>query len=350
MTSPLCSSAKPRLKTKDLLQNLPSKARILLIRLRSMGDCLLLTSPIRALKEEFPDFRVSVLVESRFAGCFDGNPDIDEVLSISRKKEALRLAMRRFDLVVNLHGGPTSFAYALLARGPHIGFDQFQYKKLYRGLLPAPDPKLHSVEATMAAFQWLGVQRQDAPPLRFESQPGRLGQMQDALRSPYAVIHPAALMDTKRWEARRFAELARSLRDRGLSPVLTCGPGEESTVAEVAGHMTSPQILLGLRIPELAELIRGAKLYVGNDSGPMHLAAAVGTPILALWGSSDSKRWRPWSADHVVVQNPFECNPCPGYRCLVAPTPLCIESVTIEQAVGAAEQLLKNHDAHPQPR
>ena len=68
-----------------------------------MGDCLLLTSPIRALKEEFPGFRISVLVESRFAGCFDGNPDIDEVLAITRKKEGLRLARRRFKLVVNLH-------------------------------------------------------------------------------------------------------------------------------------------------------------------------------------------------------------------------------------------------------
>ena len=102
---------------------------------------------------------------------------------------------------------------------------------------------------------------------------------------------------------------------------------------------------------ELAELIRGAQLYVGNDSGPMHLAAAVGTPIVAVWGSSDSRRWRPWAAEHVaIVQNPFECNPCPGYRCLVAPTPLCIESVTVDQAVAAAKQLLKTHDTHPQAR
>jgi heptosyltransferase-3 len=90
------------LKTKGLLHTLPSRARILLIRLRSMGDCLLLTSPIRALKEEFPDFRVTVLVESRFAGCFEGNPDVDEVLSLTRKKQAFGLVRRRFDLVVNL--------------------------------------------------------------------------------------------------------------------------------------------------------------------------------------------------------------------------------------------------------
>ena len=315
-----------------------------------MGDCLLLTSPIRALKEEFPRFRITVLVEARFAGCFEGNPDFDEVLAIKRKKEALQLAKRRFDLVVNLHGGPTSLFYALLPHGKRVGFEQFQYKWLYQGLLPSPDPKVHTVEATMAAFQWLGLKRETPPPLRYESPSGRLKQMLPSLSGPYAVIHPAAVMETKRWEAGKFAELARALQELGVSPILTCGPGEESVVAEVTHHMKSPQILLGLSIPELSELIRGAKLYVGNDSGPMHLAAAVGTPIVALWGSSDSKRWHPWAAEHAVVENPFECNPCPGYRCLVAPTPLCIESVTVEQAMGAAKQLLKAHDTHPHAR
>jgi len=300
-----------------------------------MGDCLLLTSPIRALKEEFPGFRISVLVESRFADCFKSNPDIDEVLPIHRKSEAVRLLTQRFDLIVNLHGGPTSLMYALTARGPHIGFEQFQYPWLYRGLLPPPDPSVHSVEATMNAFRWMGVRRQAPPALRYEARtsltlpPG-----------PYAVLHPGAVMETKRWEAARFAKFARSLQELGLTVVLTCGPGEEGVVAEVARDIPSPKLVLGPRIPELAELIRGAKLYAGNDSGPMHLAAAVGTPIVALWGSSDSRRWRPWNVNHVVVQNPFECNPCPGYRCLVAQTPLCIESVTVEQAVDGAKQVL----------
>ncbi len=105
----------------------------------------------------------------------------------------------------------------LLARGPQIGFEQFQYRRLYRGLLPSPDPKVHSVEATMAAFQWLGVQRQTPPPLRFEESAGQVAnRCSSPLRDPYAVIHPAALMETKRWEARKFAELARSLQDFGL--------------------------------------------------------------------------------------------------------------------------------------
>lgn len=330
------------MKTKDLFLKLAPQARILFIRLRSMGDCLLLTSPIRALKEEFPGFRISVLVEKRFADCFDGNPDVDEILPIQRKSEALRLLARRFDLILNLHGGPTSLMYSLIARGPHIGFEQYQYGWLYRGLLPSPEPTAHSVEATMSAFRWLGVKRTVAPPLRYEIHAREAEKVRSSLSPSYAVLHPGAVMETKRWEAGRFAQLARSLQDLGLTPVLACGPGEENIVAEVARDVPSPMLVLGLRIPELAELIRGAKLYAGNDSGPMHLAAAVGTPIVALWGSSDSRRWHPWAVPHAVVQNPFECNPCPGYRCLVASTPLCIESVTVEQAVAAAKHVMSH--------
>ncbi len=309
-----------------------------------MGDCLLLTSPIRALKEEFPGFRVSVLVESRFADCFDGNSDIDEILAVRRKSEAFRLLRRRFDLILNLHGGPTSLMFAAMARGPHIGFEQYQYSGLYRGLLPRPDGEIHSVEATMKAFQWMGLTQQSAPPLRYAVHAREAEKLRSSASRPaaaYAVLHPGSVMETKRWEAGKFAQLARNLKDLGLETVLTCGPGEEKIVADVARDLHYPRLLLGLRIPELAELIRGAKLYVGNDSGPMHLAAAVGTPVIALWGSSDSRRWRPWQVNHVVVQNPFECNPCPGYRCLVAPTPLCIESVTVEQAVAAVKRLLQ---------
>jgi ADP-heptose:LPS heptosyltransferase len=193
----------------------------------------------------------------------------------------------------------------------------------------------------MKAFRWMGVRRDEAPALRYEPHPEQATRFKAILQKPYVVVHPGALMDTKRWAAERFALTARALKEKDSSIVLTCGPGEEAIVAEVAQRLPYATILLGLTIPELAELIRGARLYIGNDSGPMHLAAAVGTPTLAIWGSSDSRRWRPWHVKHRVVQNPFECNPCPGYRCLVAETPLCIESVTVEQAVEAAKDLLK---------
>jgi ADP-heptose:LPS heptosyltransferase len=308
-----------------------------------MGDCLLLTGPLRALREEFPRFRVSVLVESRFAACFDKNPDLDEVIALRRKTSAFRLPLRRFHAVINLHGGPTSLLYSLLAWGPRLGGEGFRNRALYNGRFPEPDPAVHSVVSTLAILRWLGLRREVPPALRFEphaAESARMGAILQGRR--YAVVHPGALMATKRWAAERFGALARSIQETGRAVVLTSGPGEEGAVAEAARSAPDSIMLLGLTIPELAELIRGADLFAGNDSGPMHLAAAVGTPVVALWGSSNSNRWRPWEVEHRVVQNPFECNPCPGYRCLVAETPLCIESVTVAQAVQASKDLLKN--------
>jgi ADP-heptose:LPS heptosyltransferase len=307
-----------------------------------MGDCLLLTAPVRALKQEFPEFRVAVLVERRFADCFDGNPDFDEILLAGGKwSTATRLLARRFDAIVNLHGGPTSLLYSWLVWGPRIGAEHYRGAKLYHGCVPAPLLSAHTVESTMAVFRWLGVRCEKAPGVRFERHRAEAARIHGTLKGRrYVVIHPASIMETKRWPAERFAEVGCRLAARGLTVVVTSGPGEESFANAVAAKVNGAMVITGLTIPELAELLRGARLYIGNDSGPMHLAAAVGAPTIAVWGSSDSRRWRPWCVEHRIIQNPFECNPCPGYRCLVAASPLCIESVTVEQVDAAITELL----------
>src|SRR5438045_3361709 len=133
-----------------------------------MGDCLLLTSPIRALKEEFPGFRISVLVESRFAPCFDGNPDIAEVMEARSKfSTAARLLTRRFDAIVNLHGGPTSLLYSCLTWGKRIGGEHYQGAKPYRGIVPRPEPEAHTVDSTRGLMDVLGGRREDPATARY---------------------------------------------------------------------------------------------------------------------------------------------------------------------------------------
>lgn len=336
---------------RDLFRRIPPDASILLIRLRSMGDCLLLTSPLGSLKREFPGFHVSLLVEARFRGCFEGNRDVDEVLTTDRGKlaTAMELFRRRFDAIVNLHGGPTSLIYACAARGPRLGMEGYQYSRLYTALMPRPtDARLHAVVNTTRWFRWLGMETDELPPLRYEPNAKEAAWVRKTMgERPYVVIHPGAQMETKRWAAEGFAGVGRMFQDRKEAVVLTCGPGEESVVADVARNLPNSTILLGLTIPRLGELIRGADLYVGNDSGPMHLAAAVGTPIVVPWGSSASFRWHPWQAPHRIVQNPFDCNPCAGYRCEVADSPLCIESVTLEQVNRAADEMVRRPHSRP---
>ncbi len=333
---------------RDVFHTLPPNARILLVRLRSMGDCLLLTSPLRALKEEFPGFRVSVLVDPGFSACFDLNPDVDEILVTSKEKYQTvgRLLVRRFHTIINLHGGPTSLSYSCAAWGRRVGVEGYQYGRLYSALIPQPPATLHTVDATMELFRYLGLRAEAPPALHYAPHPEEAKWARETLRDrPYVVIHPATRMETKRWSAAGFASVGNLLSEAGWHTVLTAGPGEESVVGEIARDLPDSVILFGLTIPRLAELIRGARVYIGNDSGPMHLAAAVGTPTLAVWGSSDSKRWRPWRVAHRVVQNPFDCNPCAGYQCDVAETPLCIESVTTRQVEESIQLLLQETGA-----
>jgi len=309
-----------------------------------MGDCLLVTSPLRALKKEFSGFRITVLVEARYAECFAGNSDVLEIMTSHSGKlgTAWNLRGERFDAIVNLHGGPTSLLFARAARGPCYGIDDYTYSFLYSGLIPRGSTGGHTTQTTLEWFRWLGVRTTQAPPLYYaddsEAQAWARGKTGP---EPYVVIHPAAVWQTKRWATDRFREIGRELGRRGWRVVVTAGPGEEDIARAAATDLTRSLLLLGLSIPQLAELIRGADIYIGNDSGPMHLAAAVGTPTVAAWGSSSSKRWHPWGVPYRVVENPIECNPCAGYRCLVAETPVCIESVTVSQVLAACLSLVR---------
>jgi ADP-heptose:LPS heptosyltransferase len=307
-----------------------------------MGDCLLLTSPFRALKMQFPGFRIAVLAESRCVPCFEGNPDVSEtLLAAAGKLETVRrLFWERFDAIVNLHGGPTSLVYARAARGKCYGLDSYPYSFLYSGLVPHGRGNEHTVQATLDCFRWLGVRNHERPPLYFApNAPARRWVEGTVGEGSYVVIHPGSLFATKRWSADGFRALGRMLNDKGWKVVVTAGPGEGDFARQAACDLDPSLLLLGLTIPRLAELIRGADIYIGNDSGPMHLAAAVGTPTVAVWGSSDSGRWHPWQVPHRVVQNPFDCNPCAGYRCHVAETPLCVESVKVDQVRDAVWSL-----------
>src|SRR2546428_6165222 len=142
--------------TKDLFQRLSPRARILFIRLRSMGDCLLLTAPIRALKAQFPAFRITILVEPRFVDCFDANPDVDEILSAPDKWSfAARLLTRRFDAIVNLHGGPTGLLYSCLGWGNRNGAETYQSARLFQGVFPRTPPGAPPMESTIDVLRCL---------------------------------------------------------------------------------------------------------------------------------------------------------------------------------------------------
>jgi ADP-heptose:LPS heptosyltransferase len=335
-----------------------------------MGDTILLTPTLQLLKEWRPDLRISVMVESRFREILEGNPAVEEVLMpgegsgvrnlIGRLAVLLELRSRRFALCVNLHGGPTSRLFARWGGARwRVGFAHYRGANLYNILVPDArtilnQPSLHTAEHQAAAFFYLGLPRKEIPRAQIFSG-ARQAEWWNTKRAslgiasghPYAIVHPTALYKTKEWSPEGFARIGEYLeRDARLVPVYSCGPGESEVLHAVEKSLGSPiRRLEGLTLSQFAAALAGARLFVGNDSGPAHMAAALSRPVVVIFGSSSSSIWGPWPRQGAgpamrVVQNSFSCNPCPGDRCYQFARPECILSVTFEQVKSAVSSVL----------
>ncbi|MFN8005518.1 MAG: putative lipopolysaccharide heptosyltransferase III [Terriglobia bacterium] len=351
-----------------ILPELPAGASLLFIRLRSLGDILLSTPLYAAIKAWRPDLRISVLVEKPYNEILRHNPHVDQVVAVgslnrsnweklqSRLSVLRSLRKSRFDCCINLHGGSTSAWLTALSRARYrVGHHQFRNAFSYNVRLQPDNPhagknKLHTVEHQIQWLRALGLPKAEIPPMTVVPDPDFHAAAQALLEragltpgSRYVVIQPTSRFYTKEWTPDGFAEIADFLKTRyGLPVVLTGGPGEERKLELVLEKSHSkPAILRRASLSELAWVLSNACLFVGNDSGPTHLAAALSIPIVVLFGSSNSVLWSPWKVPHRIVQNPFDCNPCPGYSCLVYHEPLCILSITASQVKSAIETLME---------
>lgn len=353
-----------------LFQRLPAGASILFIRLRNLGEAVLDTANINALKSWRPDLRISMLVEAIYTDLFTADPAI-EPMALPRSGAQRRshfksrlsilheIRRRRFTAVINLHGGPTSAQLTLFSGARYrAGAAHFRPSLAYNTRVPAVDQildrpgisaTLHTVENQWALFKWLGLPGDEPAPTRLVVSPVFEESAQTALAAvgidphrPYAVIAPTNEFYTKRWMPERFAAIAADLRSRGLQVVMTGAPTAEqrAQLAAVDAAAAAPLPTLSqLRIGELVAVIAGARLFVGNDSGPAHIAAAVNTPQVVLFGPASSVRWHPWKAPARLVQNQFPCNPCAMFRCEEFPEPECIRSISVDQVREAIDHL-----------
>lgn len=256
------------------------------IRLRSLGDCVL-TTPALALLHEFrPDLKISIVVEDRFAGVFKGNPAVERI--VTPDLWAARRA--RPDLCLNLHGGSRSmWMTAVSGAKVRAGFGHHAGSWIYNTRIPKAQEILgeervvHTAEHLASAVFYLGVPRTEIPRAKLYTKPESLG-------SRYAVFHPFASAVEKAWPAEKFCAVARQVSaELGLRPVFI------GTAADDLGPFTAEfETRQGRSLDETKSLLAGASFFVGNDSGPAHMAAAFGLPVVVLFGSSDPVVWAPW--------------------------------------------------------
>jgi heptosyltransferase III len=280
-----------------LLESLPRGARVTVIRLRSLGDCVLTTPALALLKAHRPDVNVRVLVDPRFAGVFEGNPDVDAISTGAGLSSA-----RPSDLVLNFHGGTRSMMMTL-ASGAKIraGFGHHRYSFLYSHKIPraqeilGEERPVHTAEHLASAMFWMGVPQQEIPRAKLAAgaAPNSLGKYD---LGKYVVIHPYASLPAKTWPAERFVAVARELRaSMGYEPVFLAGPADDSSAfAEFRVFRNAP-------LSEVKSLMSGASLFIGNDSGPAHVAAAFGVPVVVLFGPSNPVTWAPWRTEARVM-------------------------------------------------
>lgn len=304
-----------------ILEKLPLRARVLVIRLRSLGDCVLTTPALALLKECRPDLRVGVVVEPRFAAIFEEIPVVEDIL-VPSWTAAARWGAK---LCLNLHGGTRSMALTAASSAPlRSGFVHFRGGALYNVRIPraqeilGEERTVHTAEHLASAVFYLGVPRRPIPRALLAAKLERRAQ-------PYAVIHPMASEPGKTWPAGRFFEVARHLEvECGIEPVFLGGPGE--SVEPFRRHALS----VGQPLAKVKALIAGAALFAGNDSGPAHIAAAFGVPSLVLFGPSNPEIWGPWQTEAVVLHSPQG-----------------LDQVSSGQVIEALNRLLERRSATP---
>jgi lipopolysaccharide heptosyltransferase II len=340
----------------SLLPNLPPGAEVLVIRLRSIGDVVLTLPALAALHAWRPDLRIRFLVEPLCVPLVEGIPAVNEVLVHRSFWASVRdLRRRRFTIAFNMHGGPTSAMLTALSGAPlRVCWRGLRFSFVYNVLAPPAVPpdgrsRVHTVEHRLYQFLWTGLPAGPIPPPALQARPDAVAFVRQKLAEKgiapgerYAVLRPGAMLASKRWPVEHFAQVARWLREaQGLAVVVNLGPGDEAIAAEIERHLAPLSVVISsLDLRQLTALLASARLFVGNDTGPTHMAAAAGVPCVAIFGASDSEVWHPWMTEHRVVQNCFPCDRCPVGRCPSFRESRCILTVTVDQVRRACEELL----------
>lgn len=340
--------------------------RVLVVKLRSIGDTVLSTPSLIALRRFLPNAQIDILLEDWVAPLLDGFDAVDNVISVGkapgeRLKIALELRRRKYDVAFNLHGGTTSTFFTAASRATHrVGFADYQYSFLYNHLLSSASDFwgtefTHSAEQQLALLGFVGVPVEDRPKSRLvvteAAETSLNNKLSDsALRTPQsalALFHPSSAFFTKQWATENFARTAEFLAGKGLQTVAVTSKSENKVLDELKRESKVPVVTLDdLTLPEITALASRAKLFVGNDSGIAHIAAAVQTPSVVIFGSSNRNHWRPWTdAPNEIVFEEFACQPCPGYVCAEFGEPRCIMSIKSESVFAAIERVLSSSNS-----
>lgn len=327
--------------------------RILIIKPSSFGDVIHAMPVLHGLRGRFPEARISWLVANSCAGLLEGHPDLNEVIRFDRKRYGhigrslaptvefgrflWQLRRKSFDLVLDLQGLFRS-AFLTLAAGAGVTLGFANAREcaplFYTRRIPVGDADMHAVDRNYLFARALGFG--DTPiafnlPVRQQASAAVAAMLAGKGVLPghgYALMGPGTRWETKRWPAANFAEVARWVQSEMGLPVVLIGMDDEVEVCravEQAGGKGVVNLAGQTKLPEVIALVAGAALCVMHDSGPMHLATALGRPMVAIYGPTSPLRTGPYRRPEAIARLDLPCSPCYlkrvadcpyGHRCM----------------------------------
>jgi len=330
---------------------------LLLIKLRYIGDVLLATPTLRAIKAAWSDVRVTMMVNRGTEDVLSGNPDVDEILVLDKGSLAAQgrliadLRRRRFDTVIDFTDGDRSAFLSWVSGAPvRIGFnDEHRWRgKWYTHVVQSMPGAHHRIDRDLEALKPMGIQAGSKDPQLWltSEEANSADQLLDQLgvqRSQSIVmLQPGARYWFKAWPPERFAELADRLISQHSCQVLIGGSHQDIEIAQQIRQMakSSPIIMAGrTTIKQFAAIAKRSALFVGSDSGAMHIAAAVGTPVVALFGPSSPAEWGPRGGATEVIYKGLDCRVCFHPTCQRGEQN-CMKLIAVDEVEAASKRLI----------
>ncbi len=341
---------------------------ILIVKLSAIGDVVHTLPSLKALRTLYPDAHITWIVEEASSDILYHHPDLDRVIVSYRKRWIKDLKKfknikstfaeirtiikkirdRRYDLVIDFHGLFKSALFVFLSGGKRkLGYDSMQElnglfltDKIYE------DMQKHAVERYLDLIRYAGY---DGPVLKasitIEPEDQRrvltlLDKNHVDINEPFVTVSPVALWDTKLWNNEKFAHLCDRISSELKVAIILTGNRKEGRLTQIESLMEYPVVNLGssTTLRELAYLYSLSKLLITTDSGPMHIAAAVGTPTIALFGPTDPGRTGPYGNGHLIIRRNVPCSPCFLKSCN---SMKCMNDISVEEVLKAVQNKLK---------
>jgi lipopolysaccharide heptosyltransferase II len=338
---------------------LPPRPKILLIKLRSIGDVIYNTAVYTPLKRRFPDAHLTVLVEKPSYDLVRNHPDVDDVLcfqkgSLLRQlKFYWKLFSEGYDMAIDMHEGTRGAIMCFVTQAKlRVGHKFAKRSFLYNVKLEFKDlqPKF-PLDYQVALIKKMGASFDQVTPAVFLSETSRENARKILLEKgirpdePYCIIHPGTRKIYNQWQYEKFARLVEIFSSRyKLQVIVTGGPGEEDqSQAVIEKIKDAPFAFVMADLQELAVITEGAEFAVCHNGGYMHLSSVLKTPVIALYGSVHPRVWRPLGEKDVVVYKQLECSPCHHKtrkkECYEGDAE-CKEIITVEDVLKGVDKIL----------